>query len=314
MLVYLFLAVGLTLLILGGDWLVRGAVGLAAKLAIPPVIVGLTIVALGTSAPELVISVDAALIGSGGLAVGNVVGSNIANVLLVLGVPALLAPIVSPRNDVKSTLFFLAILTVIFMIMMWRGPIDWMDGLILLVCLIGFLALQYHKATASKAAQNATYDDEIAGVPKRGLVIAGLLTAGLIALPLGANLTVNSAVDIATRWHISEEVIGLTVVAIGTSLPELATGIMAARNRSGSVAMGNIVGSNLFNIAAIMGVTATVATVEAGSHIVRFDMWVMLAVTIFLIAVPIAGLTIGRKWGIVLTVTYLCYVVATLAH
>lgn len=314
MLVYFLLAAGLILLILGGDWLVRGAVGLAAKLAIPPVIVGLTIVALGTSAPELVISVDAALIGAGGLAVGNVVGSNIANVLLVLGIPALLAPIVSPREDVKSTLFFLAVLTVIFMIMMWRGPITWVDGIILLACLAAFLALQYHKAMASKAAQSLTYEDEVDGVPQRGLVIAGFLIAGLVALPLGAKLTVDSAVEIATRWHVSEEVIGLTVVAIGTSLPELATSIMAARNRSGSVAIGNIVGSNLFNIAAIMGVTATVATVEAGSHIVRFDMWVMLAVTIFLIAVPITGLTIGRKWGAVLTTTYLCYVVATLAH
>ena len=149
MLVYLFLVVGLGMLVIGGDWLVRGAVGLAAKLAIPPVIVGLTIVALGTSAPELVISVDAALIGSGGLAVGNVVGSNIANVLLVLGIPALLAPIVSPRDDVKTTLIFLFGTTIVFMMMMWRGPIDWVDGLMLLVCLAAFLGLQYHKACAS---------------------------------------------------------------------------------------------------------------------------------------------------------------------
>lgn len=313
MLVYLFLVIGLVMLVVGGDWLVRGAVGLAAKLAIPPVIVGLTIVALGTSAPELVISVDAALIGSGGLAVGNVVGSNIANVLLVLGVPALLAPIVAPRDDVKSTLFFLTGLTLVFMVMMWNGPIDWIDGLVLLVCLAAFLILQYYKARTSKNGSAPGYEDEVDSVPTRGLVIFALLIAGLAALPLGANLTVDSAVEIAKRWHISEEAIGLTVIAIGTSLPELATGIMAARNRSGAVAIGNIIGSNLFNIAAIMGITATVATVEAGSHIVSFDMWVMLAATLFLIAVPVTGMTIGRKWGALLTALYVCYLVVTIA-
>ena len=312
MLVYFILITGLALLLTGGDWLVRGAVGLAAKLAIPPVIVGLTIVALGTSAPELVISVDAALIGSGGLAIGNVVGSNIANVLLVLGAPALLAPIVSPRDDVKSTLFFLSGLTIIFMVMMWRGPIDWADGLLLLVCLAAFLILQYYKAKKSKKA-GAGYQEDVGNVPAKGSKIAFFLVAGLVLLPLGAHLTVDSAVEIAKKWRISEEVIGLTVVAIGTSLPELATGLMAARNRSGSVAMGNIVGSNLFNIAAIMGVTATVATVEAGSHIVAFDMWVMLAATVFLIAVPVLGMTIGRAWGVLLTMAYLCYLIATVA-
>jgi len=313
MLVYLLLVVGLALLVVGGDWLVRGAVGLAAKLAIPPVIVGLTIVALGTSAPELVISVDAALIGSGGLAVGNVVGSNIANVLLVLGVPALLAPIVSPRDDVKSTLFFLFGLTLVFMVMMWRGPIDWVDGLMLLVCLAAFLVLQYYKVQKSKLAEKLTYEDDVGSLPERGLVIAALLISGLIALPAGAHLTVDSAVEIAKRWLIPEEVIGLTVVAIGTSLPELATGVMAARNRSGAVAIGNIIGSNLFNIAAIMGITATVATVEAGSHIVSLDMWVMLAATLFLISIPVTGMTIGRKWGALLTTLYVCYLAVTLA-
>ena len=202
-------------------------------------------------------------------------------------------------------------MTVMFMVMMWRGPIDWADGLILLVCLCVFLSIQYNKARTARNGNGIDYDDEVGKVPTRGRIIAGLLVAGLVALPLGANLTVDSAVEIAKRWSISEEVIGLTVIAIGTSLPELATGVMAARNRSGAVAMGNVVGSNLFNIAAIMGVTATVATVEAGSHIVSLDMWVMLAATLFLISVPATGMTIGRKWGAVLTVSYLCYLAVT---
>lgn len=318
MLVYLLFGAGLALLVVGGDWLVRGAVGLAEKLAIPPVIIGLTIVAFGTSAPELVISVKAAVGGSGGLAVGNVVGSNIANVLLVLGVPAIIAPIVSPRDDVKTTLVFLIVLTIIFMVQMSQGPIGRIDGLVLLVGLAGFLFLQFRKARTARSNGSATaegpagdYHDEVSHVPVRSLTIAAFLAAGIVALGIGASLTVDSAVEIAARWNVPEEVIGLTIVAIGTSLPELATGIMAARNNSGSVAIGNIVGSNLFNIAAIMGITTVVAPVVAGDHIVRFDMWAMLVTTLFLIALPIAGMTIGRKAGILLTALYLLYLAAT---
>ncbi|MDD9910622.1 MAG: calcium/sodium antiporter [Ahrensia sp.] len=313
MAVYFLLAGGLGLLFLGGDWLVRGAVGLADKLAIPAIIIGLTIVALGTSAPELVISIDAAWQGFGGLAVGNVVGSNIANVLLVLGIPAMIAPIVSPKNDVKTTSFFLVGLTAMFMVMMWNGPIDWMDGLALVTCLVAFLGLQYYKIQIAKRGTAEAFEEEVDNVPTRGSMIAALMIGGLIALPIGAQVTVDAAVEIAKKWSVSEDVIGLTVVAIGTSLPELATGIMATRNQSSSVAIGNVIGSNLFNIAAIMGITTLVATVEAGSHIVSFDMWVMAAVTGFLLIVVLAGVTIGRLLGLLLTTAYLCYVVATVA-
>ena len=140
------------------------------------------------------------------------------------------------------------------------------------------------------------------------------MLAGLVALPVGAALTVDAAVEIATRWNISKEVIGLTIVAIGTSLPELATGIMAARQNNASVAVGNVIGSNLFNIAAIMGVTATVTNVPVGQHIIIFDMWVMLAATLLLIALPVFKVTLKRKAGIVLTGAYLAYLVVTAAH
>lgn len=318
MLVYILLAAGLALLVFGGDWLVRGAVGLAEKLAIPPIIIGLTIVAFGTSAPELVISVKAALQGSGGLAVGNVVGSNIANVLLVLGVPALFAPVVSPRQGVKSTLVFLIGLTLVFMAQMYSGPIGRWDGLVLLAGLACFLFMQYRVARKTRRNGNRAvdgaagdYHDEVSNIPTRGLIITGFLIVGIVALGLGASITVDSAVEIAARWDVPEEVIGLTVVAIGTSLPELATGIMAARNNSGSVAIGNIVGSNLFNIAAIMGITTVITPVVAGDHIVRFDMWVMLVTTLFLIALPLTGIKIGRAAGALLTMLYLTYLTAT---
>lgn len=315
MLVYLLFVIGLVLLVIGGDWLVKGAVGLAEKLSIPPLIIGLTIVAFGTSAPELVISLRAALSGNGGIAVGNVVGSNIANVLLVLGIPALFATIACAEKGLKTSLFFMIGLTVVFMLQMTYGPINRIDGMLLLVCLAAFLTQQFFAARShSKEDSDDDYKDEIGSVPSSNYAIGGLLLAGLIALPSGAALTVDAAVEIATRWDISKEVIGLTVVAIGTSLPELATGIMAARQNNASVAVGNVIGSNLFNIAAIMGVTATVTNVPVGQHIINFDMWVMLAATLLLIALPVFKVTLKRKAGIVLTGAYLAYLVVTAAH
>ncbi len=316
MLSYLLFTIGLVVLVIGGNSLVKGAVGLAEKLGISPLIIGLTIVAFGTSAPELVISLKAALSGSGELAVGNVVGSNIANVLLVLGVPAILTATACQEDDMKVTLFFLVGLTLVFMLQMAFGPINRLDGLLLLVCLAVFLMLQYRNAqrqTSEKAALLAAddYHDEVGVVPAKPAVIAGLLITGLVFLPLGASLTVDSAVDIAERWHVPQDVIGLTIVAIGTSLPELATGIMAARQGNTSVAVGNVVGSNLFNIAAIMGVTATVVAVPVSQHIVMFDMWIMLAATLFLIAMPFLHLTITRTLGFTLTGAYALYLIFT---
>ena len=315
MLVYVLFCLGLVLLLVGGDWLVKGAVGLAEKFGISPLIIGLTIVALGTSAPELVISLQAALAGSGELAVGNVVGSNIANVLLVLGLPAILTRISSQDDAIHGSLFFLVGLTGIFMLQMFWTPISRVDGFLLLLCLAAFLVQQFVNARRSSANNgdgSDDYHDEIGAVPKSNLIITLSLIAGLIALPIGASITVDAAVEIAERWMVPEEVIGLTIVAIGTSLPELATGVMAARHNNTSVALGNVVGSNLFNIAAIMGATAFIAgDVEVGQHIVGFDMWVMLAATLLLIALPVFKLSIGRTGGLLLTGTYLGYLVVT---
>ena len=315
MLVYLLFCLGLALLLLGGDWLVKGAVGLAEKFGISPLIIGLTIVALGTSAPELVISLKAALTGSGELAVGNVVGSNIANVLLVLGLPAILARISSQDDAIHGSLFFLIGLTGIFMLQMYWTPMSRVDGFLLLLCLVAFLIQQFVNARRTKSNNvdgSDDYHDEIGAVPKTNLIIIVSLIAGLVALPIGANITVDAAVEIAERWMVPEEVIGLTIVAIGTSLPELATGVMAARHNNTSVALGNVVGSNLFNIAAIMGVTAFIAgDVDVGQHIVGFDMWVMLAATLLLIALPVFKLSIGRTGGLLLTTSYLGYLVVT---
>ena len=311
MLVYILFIAGLALLLFGGDWLVKGAVGLAEKFNISPLIIGLTIVALGTSAPELVISIEAALLGKGELAVGNVVGSNIANVLLVLGVPALFSTINCTDKAIHSTLFFLVGLTLLFMLALSFSPLTRLDGALLLVCLAAFLFQQF--VHAKRDQNNADdYHDELGAIPASPGRIALLLIVGIILLPLGATLTIDAAIEIATRWSVPPEVIGLTIVAIGTSLPELATSVMAARQNNASVALGNIVGSNLFNIAAIMGATAAIAgNVPAGDHIIRFDMWVMLAVTLLLFALPLLKVSIGRTGGLLLTGAYIAYLITT---
>ncbi|MGI9364714.1 MAG: calcium/sodium antiporter [Rhizobiaceae bacterium] len=311
MLTYFLFCLGLVLLLAGGDWLIKGAVGLAEKFNISPLIIGLTIVALGTSAPELVISLQAALAGSGELAVGNVVGSNIANVFLVLGVPAIMSRIGGNEDALNGTLFFLTGVTVIFMLQMAFEPLSRLDGVILLTCLVIFLSIQFMKARRAEEPEE-DYHDEIGNVPKSAKVIALLMGLGLIALPVGATITVDAAVEIARRWTVPEEVIGLTIVAIGTSLPELATGIMAARHNNTSVALGNVVGSNLFNIAAIMGATAFIAgDVAVGNHIIGFDMWVMLLATVLLVGLAMFRLSIGRTGGLLLTGAYLAYLFTT---
>ncbi|MEM9734341.1 MAG: calcium/sodium antiporter [Pseudomonadota bacterium] len=310
MLIYLLFVVGLIILVYGGDWLVKGAVGLAEHLTISPLIIGLTIVAFGTSAPELVISLKSALTGNPGVAVGNIVGSNIANVLLVLGVPAMIATIYCSSEDLKFTLYLLLATTALFCLELVMAPIGRLGGLLLLVCLTVFLSTQY--ITARRQNQDPDYMDDVGELPKSLGITIALLVVGLIALPLGASMAVNAAVDIARVWNVSDEVIGLTIVAIGTSLPELATGIMAARQGNASVGIGNVVGSNFFNIAAIMGITAVVAgDVPVGDNIVPFDMTVMAISTIFLAVVTLAGFAINRLLGAVLLVLYAAYLVAT---
>ena len=309
MLPYLLLPLGLVILLFGGEWLVKGAAGLARKMNVPALIVGMTIVAFGTSAPELVISLDAALIGAGGIAVGNVVGSNITNVLLVLGVPALIAPIIPPKERTGPAMLFLVGVTALFMWEMSEGTLDRFDGFLLLLVLAAFLAQQAWRASRGTATVDT--GEDIGDLPSENWKLVAFLLVGLALLPLGAKLTVDAAVEIARAWSVSDEVIGLTIVALGTSLPELATGIGAARQGSTSVAIGNVIGSNIFNIAAIMGITTVIATVPVTDHIIRFDMWVMAAATLFLVAVRVFKLRIGRTLGAVLCLAYVAYLTAT---
>ena len=312
----LFLIVGLGLLIVGGDTLVRGAIGLAERLHIPAIIIGLTVVALGTSAPELVVSVKAALSGADGLAIGNVVGSNIANVLLVLGLPSLIKPTDCSERGIGKNLLIMIGLTVVFMGMLGNGRLGRADGLILLALLALFLYDQYaaaRKARRLKKAQ-ADYHDEIENIPSSNWVIGGLILAGIVCLPIGAHLTVQGAREIAEALGVSDEAIGLTVVAVGTSLPELATSLLAVMRKNTSVALGNVVGSNILNICAIMGVTAAIIPMQVANRVIYEDMWVMFGAAVLIALLAHYRIRIGRRVGLAMLFAYVIFIASAFLY
>lgn len=310
---WLYTAVGLVILLLAGDSLVKGAVNLSLRLAVPALIVSLTVVAFGTSAPELLIAIQAIFDDVPGLALGNVVGSNAANVLLVLGVPALLATMHTSECDTRSSYLQMIAATALFIVMCFIGPFTWITGLILLAALAAMLT---HAARAANKHRKANADDEeeVEGAdPNLGWPkIALFLALGIIGLPLGAKLLVDGATNIALTFGISETVIGLTLVAIGTSLPELATTVMAALRRQADVALGNVIGSNMFNLLGIMGVASLVGTIPVDPQFLTFDLWIMLLASLMLIPFVFFKMDINRIWGVVLSALYVAYLVIVL--
>ena len=257
MFIYLQLVGGLVILLLGGDFLVRGAVALARRLGVSPLVIGLTVVAFGTSAPELIVSIEAALNGVPGLAIGNVVGSNVANVFLVLGAPALLFPIVCQAPSLNRDVVVMIAASMLFVTFCWTGTLVAWQGAILVAVLLAFLINSY-VSERDDGQGHAEYGEEFDGVgafPQSVLVFLGLIVVGLAGLLFGSHILINGAVGAARAWGVSETVIGLTLVALGTSLPELATTIVAAVRKHGGIAVGNVVGSNMFNILGVMGIT-----------------------------------------------------------
>ena len=320
-----YATLGLVILLLAGDALVRGAVNVSLRLGVPAFIVSLTIVAFGTSAPEMLISVGAVLEGAPGLALGNVVGSNTANILLVLGVPALITTIHTKAVETRKDYALMMAATAYFIVLAFWGSFGWVFGLLLLGALalvLGsqFIDAQNHRraeaaaaeAAAAEAAADGGLDDvtELEGAdPEMPWWRIGLfLVLGLIGLPLGADLLVDSAVNIAEAIGVSETVIGLTLVALGTSLPELATTVMAAIRKHAEVALGNVIGSNMFNLLAIMGVASLFGEIPVDPEFLRFDLWVMAGASLLLVPFVFKLLDITRVWGVALTALYVVYV------
>lgn len=297
---------GLAILVFGGDALVKGAVNLALRLGIPALVVGLTVVAFGTSAPELLVSVQAALNDQAGIAVGNVVGSNIVNVLLILGLPLLLTVIRTSKLDTSRSYWIMLASLVLFAGLSFTGPLVWWHGLVLLAGLALMLFDNYRISMAHRAA-STEIEVEGAQPGMSGLGIALNLILGLVALAIGARLLVDGAVNVARVMGLSETVIGLTLVALGTSLPELVTSIVAAIRRQADVAMGNVIGSNTFNILGILGITSLVAEVPIDPQILRFDNAFMIAVSLLLVPFVVFRRDMGRLTGITFVAIYVGY-------
>lgn len=302
---------GLVILLLAGDLLVRGAVNLALRLGIPALMVGMTVVAFGTSAPELVVSVQAVWIGAGGLALGNVVGSNIANILLVLGLPALIAPLAVDRA-LRRDFAIMILATVLFMALAAGGVFHRWQALALLVGLALMLGDNLRRARAIRAGAPALAEDtedlEGADPAMPGWKLALFLGLGVLGLPVGAQLLVAGAVDIAVVLGVSDAVIGLTLVAVGTSLPELATTLLAAWRRESGVAMGNIIGSNIFNLLCIIGVAGMIGPIAVPESMLRVDLWVMAASSLLLLPFILRGAPITRPVGVALSLAYAGYI------
>ena len=311
---YIQVVAGLVLLVFAGDFLVRGAVSLAQRAGISTLIIGLTVVAFGTSAPELVVGIDAVLKGAPTLALGNVVGSNIANVLLVVGLPAMIAPMTCNAPRLGRNLMIMLVATTLFIGLAFNGSFGRQEGSILFAFLVLFLLYSGMRAkTSTDCANNTERCDEISETPDSYMLSGALVIGGLIGLGIGADLLVVGAVEIAVGFGVSKAVIGLTLVALGTSLPELVTALVAAVRGHCDVAVGNVIGSNLFNLLGIMGITSLVGVVPVPESFLRVDLWVMLAASLLLVPFCRMRSKVGKVSGATMVTLYIGYMIY-LAH
>ena len=316
MLNFALIALGLVLLFFGGELLVRGAVSVAKRLGLSSLLIGLTVVGFGTSTPELVVSVQAALKGSADIALGNVIGSNIANILVILGVSALIYPMQNWQRSVRRDAIVMSLVGLLTLGLVQFQVISRFVGVVLVALLIAYLVTAYlmekrdSDSAQSQAAPHTPHEqetEELEDVPLPGWKATLAILIGLALLMGGAQSLVTGAVAIARIYGLSEAAIGLTIVAVGTSLPEMATSVVAALRKHSDVAIGNVVGSNIFNILGILGVTAIVAPVGVGPEFRAVSGPLMLGVSLLLTALLFKAKTIGRGAGVVLLLGYAFY-------
>lgn len=310
---------GLGLLVLGGELLVRGAVCVASRLGISPLIIGLTFVGFGTSTPELVTSVQASLAGSPGIALGNIVGSNIANILLILGVSALIAPISVASAALKRDGAAMIAVTIVFVIFSAIIPFSRATGAFFILLLVAYVSYSIHEERKATSDHGAAFDRSAVREAKGAAPedsqtswawALALSFIGLGLVVLGGKLLVDGAVSLARIYGISETVIGLTIVAVGTSMPEFVTSIIASIRRQSAIAFGNIVGSNIYNILGIGGTTALISPTIVPDEIVRFDNWIMIVASVIMCYFAWTGRRIGRREGGLLIAGYIIYLAA----
>ena len=308
---FLLVGAGLTMLYFGAEWLVKGSVSISNKLGVSQLVIGLTVVAFGTSTPELAVSISSAMQGLSDVALGNVVGSNIVNIGAILGISAIISPIIVSKSAIRKEVPIMIGVSFLLLAIIFDGKIDFVDGALLVIGIIVFTGYSYRSSKkdtdtevipASQILQKNIFSKSIV-----------LIIIGLLLLTVGSFLTVDNAVIIGTSFGVSELFMGLTVVAIGTSLPELITSIVAARKGHADLSVGNIVGSNIFNIMAILGISSLISGI-AVSEQVLVDVGIMLAFSLVLIPIMRSGFIISRKEGLFLIAGYVGYVVFLLSR
>lgn len=307
----LMTVLGLGILLLGGEGTLRGAIGLARLLGVSPAMIGLTVVAFGTSAPELVVSLEASIAGSPAIAIGNVIGSNIANIMLILGAGAMIAPLVcDPRAVRRDATAMLAALVLLVGLGISGAILAW-QGVLMIAVLVVYVTWSYRNDRNDGSPVSELHvreAEETTGVPRAVPVVALYVVGGLLALIGGAKLLVDGAVGIARTAGVSESVIGLSLVAVGTSLPELTATAVAAWRRHTDVAVANILGSNLFNVLLILGAASLAAPLPISPDFIAVDLWVMLAAGVVLIPIMVTGWHISRSEGALLLTLYALYI------
>ena len=310
MILYLQLAGGLIILLVGGELLVRGSISIANRLEIPPIIIGLTVVAFGTSAPEFGVSLKAVLEGSSGVAIGTVVGSNVANVLLVLGVPALIVAGGHRTSSVLRDVDLMVGSGILLLAFAANGSITRWEGAVMFGLLGAYLFASYRRARDESGTIGLEHEEEVEAhhAPHSMALLLIFIGTGVAGLWGGSQILVPAAVEIAVTIGVSDKVIGVVLVAVGTSMPELATSAVAAVRKHGDVAIGNVVGSNMFNILGVLGLTAAISSIPVGMEVLSFDIWVMIGVSLLLIPYALRQRTVGRVGGLVFLALYAVFI------
>lgn len=309
---FVFLVIGVALLSVGGEALIRGSLAAARRLGISPLLSGLIIVGFGTSMPELVVSVKAAINSQPDIAIGNVVGSNIGNILLILGVCALITPLAVKPLVLRRDAITVVAVSILFIVLVGGSALERGDAVILLIALVAYLVWAYWSEryhAAPSAELHKAEAEEISTVPKSTLWTIITIITGLLLLIGGSQVLLTGAVGIAEYFGVSEAVIGLTLVAVGTSLPELSISVIAALRRHADVAVGNVLGSNIFNLLGILGISAFLQPLPVHVRVLQFDQWVMLGTSLLLLLFLYTGLRLSRLEGAILLFGYVAYVV-----
>lgn len=302
------IVIGLAALVAGGDFLVKGAVGIAVKARLSKLVIGMTVVSFGTSAPELIVSLQAAFDNVPEIAIGNVIGSNIANLALVLGITVLIFPMPVGMNTKKYDWPMMMIASLLFYLFALNFSIERWEGVLMFIILIGFVAF----LVVNSRNNNVRMDEKVpTDIPTGKINVwkyLGFLAVGLVMLYFGSQWLVGGATDLALGLGVSKHIIGITIVAFGTSVPELVTSVVAAYRKETDISVGNLVGSNVFNILCVLGLTAAIKPIPIESHVVSWDMLWMLGIALILLPMMFIGPRIGRLSGVILIGSYITYI------